>query len=240
MQQYESTSCEVWLMRERQVALFSHLRSRHLLKSDDSLTDLLNERLAPHKETISRETVRRWASGRQLIGKRKRKTLALALGCTKEALDQYLADTIPENLFFGKLDQQEESTNDKEARERFAQTIENLKQLPLSLIAQVIARASDIFAEQWNKIEAAQQIEPHDQEVGTIARSVNLHWDELVPIFESGASLSRLQAIRDGIKPNQEELELLSVRLPQSLEELEIICEKEFRTNGTGCSADSR
>ncbi|NEO33246.1 MAG: hypothetical protein F6K36_23030 [Symploca sp. SIO3C6] len=226
----QSTSREHLLlnMRERLVSLFEYLRS-HLSCTDDGLTEFFNGRL-PRAKKLSKESVRRWASGTQSMGRLNRMKLAQALGCNPETLKDFLEGKISQEQLLEQINLKE--SIQEEETQAYDQLIELADKLSLPALGRAIAYLGELFAARWKTFEA--QSKPGKK---TIAQLVSENWSSCVEMWQEIFPLNRLRAIANGAKPTLEELELLEPALPALWEDL-VTMQEEMNGNGNhqGCS----
>ncbi len=210
-------------MKEQQVALFAHLRSRIESKSDEALTSYLNSRL-PSGSKFTRDSVRRWASGLQVISKPNQIKLAQALSCSHETLSRYFKQETPQEEFFTLIDTLEPVAPTQTEAERFDQAVTLVQGFSLPMLGRMFAVIGELFAERWNEFATSPSSPPPQT---TFSSMVQDCLDECIEQLEGGITEARLRAIALGEKPTVHEVELLSTVLPATLEELEELYRKE-------------
>lgn len=231
----QSTSREDLLlnMRERLVSLFEYLRSR-LGCTDDGLTEFFNSRL-PRAKKLSKESVRRWASGTQSMGQLNRMKLAQALGCTPETLKDFLEGKVSQEQLLEQINLK--GSIQQEEEEDYSKLIELADKLSLPALGRAIAYLGELFAAKWTAVDTKVTSLPKSGKK-TIAQLVSENWSSCVEMWQEIFPMERLRAIANGAKPTLEELELLEPALPVEWEDLVRMREDIPNGNGNhqGCS----
>lgn len=199
--------------------------------SDEALTENLNSNL-PAGKKFAAETVRRWANGSQSIGRPNKAKLAQSLGVSLLELNAFLQGGMESSHFFAQLqDGRELDAHDESAL--VSQIFQAMRKLSPARIAEVVTKGGELITQKLGHLFPATSAPK-----ASIAQLVQDNYGACTEMFEDVVAPHRVDAIAQGAKPTDEELELLSSALSIGLEDLRQMRKKEFRNGNAnqGCN----